>query len=850
MKNNSKFILFISIIIALLFFTLLSNYNTSLSNINKIILKNINEQQLKLIEVTFQERIQALNRMAARYPRTGEIEWKKDAKEYYQHFKNFQAIEWANDKGIIKKIYPSEGNEKALNLDLNSEENRSKALENAKKNKSTYFTKPIDLKQAGKGILSFHPVIEKDQVTGYIVGVYKLDQLFAKLLNQNLLYKLELEKTIVINELTSDSKELSGRSVLSLPGLHVSLRSSLNKQHLHGEFEELINVIESLNIHKYLVPVLGIFFILLIFYIIFHSFKKIGSAQKKVEDKSAYLEIIQNNAGLAMITTTLEGVITTFNPAAEKLIGYEAQELVNKETPAVFHDLDEVVKRSSEFSDKLNRQIEPGFNTFVCHCEDGLLNNFEWIYVHKNGTKFPVSLTISSLKNSDGNTIGYVGIAEDLTEKKQLNADRIKRENLSKAVSKLRGAYLNYHNDYKKLYDSILQTFLDFTQSEYGFIGEILLTKDKVPYLKTKAITNIAWNDETRKFYAENAPGGMDFMNLKTLFGWVIDKKEVLITNSAPFDKRAAGVPDGHPALNKFCGIPIFNVNNEMTAMFGMANASEGYSQDMLDEIKPMLDACSDIINLCISSDIAKAKEEQLEQERLKLIQSSKLATLGEMAAGVAHEINNPLAIISGCSSIIAKENTSQNAKENNVIKIKRSIQRITKIVNGLRKFSRTTDEANIEEVSMKKLISESIELTLAKSKRHLVPVKSIIKKDINLIIDEIQIEQIIVNLIGNAIDENSGKDNAWVEIDSRQTEKYEQIIIRDSGKGIEENILEKLFNPFFTTKAVGKGTGLGLSISKGIAIEHGGELEYEFINGHTSFVLSIPKNKRIHDAA
>ncbi len=128
---------------------------------------------------------------------------------------------------------------------------------------------------------------------------------------------------------------------------------------------------------------------------------------------------ILDNAGYAHITATNSGVITSFNHAAEKMLGYKASELIGKETPAIFHDLDEVVQRAKEFSLILRREIQPGFETFVCLTDALLPNQHEWTYIHKNGKRFPVQLNITALRNDEGVIEGYLGIASDISERKE-----------------------------------------------------------------------------------------------------------------------------------------------------------------------------------------------------------------------------------------------------------------------------------------------------------------------------------------------------------------------------------------------------------------------------------------------
>lgn len=165
--------------------------------------------------------------------------------------------------------------------------------------------------------------------------------------------------------------------------------------------------------------------------------------------------------------------------------------------------------------------------------------------------------------------------------------------------------------DTAKLFDELLADLLSLTESEYGFIGEILHKDDGTPYLKTHAITNIAWNDETRTFYKENAPSGLEFVNLKSLFGAAITSEKVVIANDPPNDPRRTGIPDGHPALNAFLGLPVIN-SGEMIGMMGIANRPGGYDQEMADWLSPLLTTYGNIIQAHRSDRARLLAEERL----------------------------------------------------------------------------------------------------------------------------------------------------------------------------------------------------------------------------------------------
>lgn len=133
-------------------------------------------------------------------------------------------------------------------------------------------------------------------------------------------------------------------------------------------------------------------------------------------------EILQHSA-FSIITTTIDGTITVFNRAAEQMLGYSAEELIGKQTPAIIHDENEVIERAKQFSEELQREVPVGFETFVIKSILGLPNEHEWIHVRKDGSKFYVLLSISCLKNEAGEITGFLGIGVDITQRKAIEQE-------------------------------------------------------------------------------------------------------------------------------------------------------------------------------------------------------------------------------------------------------------------------------------------------------------------------------------------------------------------------------------------------------------------------------------------
>lgn len=149
--------------------------------------------------------------------------------------------------------------------------------------------------------------------------------------------------------------------------------------------------------------------------------------------------------------------------------------------------------------------------------------------------------------------------------------------------------------DRQAVFGHLLSALLTAADSEYGFIGEALLTEEGKPYLKTYAITNIAWNEETRRFFEEKAPAGLEFYNLGTLFGEVLTKGKMVISNNPSRDPRAGGLPPGHPEMRAFLGVPLYR-SERMIGMAGLANRPGGYDDEVVRLLQPLVSTCANLI--------------------------------------------------------------------------------------------------------------------------------------------------------------------------------------------------------------------------------------------------------------
>lgn len=242
-------------------------------------------------------------------------------------------------------------------------------------------------------------------------------------------------------------------------------------------------------------------------------------------------------------------------------------------------------------------------------------------------------------------------------------------------------------------------------------------------------------------------------------------------------------------------------------------------------------------------------QNKNIESTTKELEHLNKIASIGRMASGIVHEINNPIAIIRGYDLIYStyKKNNSLSAEkyEEMHTKIQQMAERIQHIIKGLKIIAHKDTFEFTNLVSIQKLIKDSIELSAIKIKESGVSVEfEELIPDVEIWGDHVQLSQIIINLISNAIDAINHHPSPWIYIFCKRDEKFIKICVKDCGNGIPEDSIAKIFDPFYTSKQIGKGTGLGLSISQKIAEAHRGELYVETAEQNTTFVLKLIDSK------
>ncbi len=517
-----------------------------------------------------------------------------------------------------------------------------------------------------------------------------------------------------------------------------------------------------------------------------------------------------------------------------------------------------------------------------------------------------------------------------------------------------------------RLFNKLLSVLLELTGSEYGFIGEVVHPPEGSPFLRSRAITNIAWTPELREFLASRiAAGGLEFRNLKNLFGEVLTHGKVVMSNHPASDSRSGGLPEGHPPLRCFLGLP-FHAGGKLVGMVGVANRPGGYNAAIIDFLQPLLATCCALLQSVHSEEQRRVAEEaqqrsdasfraliehspdallihregtvlfanptavsllgytrreELEgrpvealvllgeedvllepsrdgalqevrfrhregrtvlgevamvslrfdgqpavvaivrditerrQVQEKLRNTERMASLGTLAAGVAHEINNPLSyLLSNLRFMndelreLAEAGQSLAGERGEEVReaLKEALvgsERVREIVRDLKTFSRQGDEQR-EPVDLHAVLDSCVNLAWSEI-RHRARLVKAYGQVPPVMGNASRLGQVFLNLLVNAaqaIPPGRELQGQEIHLSTWHEERWVGVAVRDTGVGIPPENRARLFSAFFTTKPEGVGTGLGLSIVQGIVVALGGRITVESEPGKGStFRVLLP---------
>ncbi|HXH31763.1 MAG TPA: ATP-binding protein [Bacteriovoracaceae bacterium] len=288
-------------------------------------------------------------------------------------------------------------------------------------------------------------------------------------------------------------------------------------------------------------------------------------------------------------------------------------------------------------------------------------------------------------------------------------------------------------------------------------------------------------------------------------------------------------------------------VQQNLDALILAEPALRVFFENYLELVQPMTSTISyDVEKKTLLEQIAnKSKELKIQQDLA--IHNSKFTLLGEMASGIAHEINNPLTIILGSLHVMQSLSKSglQGGElfKEQITNIGSTTNRIVKIIKGLQLFARDAGDEPRAVASVDKIVTDALSLCQSRFRNNSISLRINATETGNLKLRcrSAQLSQVILSLLNNSFEAVRDKEQKWIELDVSTEASQLRIAVTDSGPGISRDFTTKIFQPFFTTKPPGKGTGLGLSISKGIIEEHSGTIAYDGAHPHTRFIIKLP---------
>lgn len=377
-----------------------------------------------------------------------------------------------------------------------------------------------------------------------------------------------------------------------------------------------------------------------------------------------------------------------------------------------------------------------------------------------------------------------------------------------------------------------------------GYYPIVIKLEDKDGFpVKRRGILYIEYSLKNKLLKAKRVSLNQSITIALTLFalsfviGWLL---HLLVSRRlSKLITVAKGVADGNLGLKS--NIKGNDELGELSSVFDQMIERRRVAEERIRDINENLE------------EIVRQRTTELEEKKHELLETqahahhaNKLTALGEMAGGMAHEINSPLQAITLSTYKLNSEKLSETLEQrkNIAADIDSSVYRISNIIESLRKMSRGSTNDPFDNVTLKEIIDNVMGITRERYFIRGIQLKTTYhnnceKEEVNC--QQTLIGQVIINLLNNAYDAVKDLDEKWINLDIK-TENGEAIfIVTDSGEGISPDVKEKIFEPMFTTKNIDEGTGLGLSISMEIARKHHGSLQLDSSFGQTRFILTIP---------
>jgi PAS domain S-box-containing protein len=632
---------------------------------------------------------------------------------------------------------------------------------------------------------------------------------------------------------------------------------------------------------------------------------QVANAQRKA--------VLDSASHMAIIATDPAGIIIVFNKGAENLLGYAGAEVIGQLTPMVFHDIEELQARAALMSDP-GAGPEDSIDFFSRYAARRFDDQEEWTYVRKDGARFPVNLSINPLRDAEGALSGFLCIATDITEKKR-SAQALKEsernyrlliDNIPNIVFKgyPDGAIDFFDNKIESLTGYPKELFLsrklkwtdlilqeDRAGDQAGFCTGLQGDRQEIrEYRIRRKDGHVVWLQASSQIVCD-PEGRIDFISgaflditkrkeaeaalhdsevkYRSLFDsgpnpiFVLERSTLNILDVNPAAIETYGYTKSELIGRDFTELGEFEVQAQGLGMGDDEEWVDGcfvhqkarhYKKDGTPfylRVKACPIKYRDRTALILAAtDITESMEKDAQ-----LFQATKMKTLGEMSAGIAHELTQPLNAIKIGNDFLRRMIQDGRRLGNEEIErvaasVTGQVQRASDIINRLREFGRKPDFKK-EPVDLNTVISHVVQIVGQQLILNNIRVAFDLDESIAPVLANAnRLEQVVFNLVNNARDAilqlpeiTLAKSERVIKLSTYEDGHAVVCAVEDSGIGIPDTAREKIFEPFYTTKEVGKGMGLGLAISYGIVRDYDGNVEVtNRAGGGTCFAIRFSK--------
>lgn len=566
----------------------------------------------------------------------------------------------------------------------------------------------------------------------------------------------------------------------------------------------------------------------------------IGHIQKITEQKTSAAELENARNMLSLVLDTIpSGVywkdsslkIAGLNTRFAKDIGLPAEQIIGKSDHEIYHNRKQAALISS-------------LDQWVLETQKAKLSE-NGLYHMNDGRDRHIEISRLPIKNSAQNPIGVLGVYSDVTERIEAQENLRKHHRLLASIYSTQLRYFS-HASKAEIFRSLLDEIIAVTDSEYGFIGEVRYTPSGQIFLRTFAITDISWSEETQKLYQDRAEEGFEFFNLDTLFGYTLKTAETVISNQPDQDPRAGGLPHGHPSLKAYLGTPLMK-GDELIGMIGLANRAGGYQDELVDFLRPMLTTCSNLITALQNDAAIELAQHQLLSAKNAAEKASQAKT--EFLSRMSHELRTPMNAILGFTRLLEDQVANNDEASEFVSEIDKAGQHLMSLINEVLDLERIESgriELDITTVDLVQLIDECCKVIEPVARRYGIKLVNGVDATAHVAVkaDEVRLRQVLLNLISNGIKYN--RPEGQVEIAIELLDDQCHLHVSDTGVGINQQQQAHLFESFNRLHAEGsdiEGTGMGLVISKRLTEMMQGQLDFssqEGVGSRFSIALSL----------